>query len=221
MLRLFTASVTLLAVLAAGQECPENPGTDPSEPPFGSPIPPRPEDIPAGCSGFEILTARGTSEPGTFGYRVGDPLVGNVTESLPGSRGYPVQYPASFDFENGVEQGGTDVVDRIQSQSISCPNQTFSLVGYSQGAMVMRNGLQKLPTDLFDKVKSIVLFGDPEIDSALPDGLEDKLLDNCAPGDSVCDRSGTYCPYSHISYTYPEWMEPSATFIITAFTTTS
>jgi hypothetical protein len=45
-----------LATLAVGQNCPANPGTDPAEPPFGSPIPPRPEDIPAGCSEFEILS---------------------------------------------------------------------------------------------------------------------------------------------------------------------
>jgi hypothetical protein len=37
------------------------------------------------------LTARGTSEIGKFGYRVGDPLIGNVTAILPGARGYPVQ----------------------------------------------------------------------------------------------------------------------------------
>jgi hypothetical protein len=37
------------------------------------------------------LAARGTSENGKFGYRVGDPVIGNITEVLPGSRGYPIQ----------------------------------------------------------------------------------------------------------------------------------
>lgn len=43
------------------------------------------------------MVARGTSEPnyeaggGKFGIVVGDPVVSNVTEVLPGARGYPVQ----------------------------------------------------------------------------------------------------------------------------------
>lgn len=42
------------------------------------------------------VIARGTSEIGVFGYRVGDPVTGNVTEVLPGSRGYPVQVRTPF-----------------------------------------------------------------------------------------------------------------------------
>jgi cutinase len=45
---------------------------------------------------FTLRKARGTSEPnyaegGKFGVIVGDPVVSNLTEVLPGSRGYPVQ----------------------------------------------------------------------------------------------------------------------------------
>jgi cutinase len=218
MVRFASASLLLLASLVAGQECPADPGTSPDEPPFGQPINPRPEDVPAGCSNYEVLTARGTSEPGTFGYRVGDPLVGNVTEVLAGARGYPVQYPASFDFANGVVVGGQDVIARLESQIKACPDQTFSLVGYSQGAMVMRNALGIMPDDLLEKVKSIVFFGDPEIEDELPAAVVEKLLNNCAPGDSVCDREGEYCFTSHISYTFPEWMEPSTDYIVQAFT---
>ncbi|CAH0046688.1 unnamed protein product [Clonostachys solani] len=211
------SSILLFALLTLGQECPPNPGTDPNEPSFGTPVPVRPEDIPNGCSDFEILAARGTSEIGKFGYRIGDPLIGNVTETLPGSRGYPVQYPASSDFANGVAQGGLDVVSRIESQSQLCPDQTFSLVGYSQGAMVMRSAIGNLSESLFEKVKSIVLFGDPEIDSEIPAELEAKLLENCATGDFACDRSGTTCPYGHITYSFPEWIEPAEDFIVKAF----
>lgn len=100
-----------------------------------------------------------------------------------------MKYPASSDFANGVAQGGLDVINRIESQSQVCPDQTFSLVGYSQGAMVMRNAIGNLSESLFGKVKSIVLFGDPEIDSEIPAELEAKLLENCATGDFVRTNS--------------------------------
>jgi cutinase len=144
-------------------------------------------------------------------------MVGNVTEVLPEARGYPVQYPASRD-PTSVSTGAQDVADRIISQSEACPDQTFSLVGYSQGAMVMRGALPLIPTELYSKIKSMVFFGDPYYNQAVPEGLEDTVLENCATGDQVCDRSGTSCPYGHISYTYPEWIEASEAFIVDKFT---
>jgi hypothetical protein len=113
---LLSTSFFCSIAIALAQECPPDIGTDPNEPPFGNPIPPVPEDIPTGCSELEILAgkeqslptmvppikadqaqARGTSENGKFGYRVGDPLVGNVTQILEGARGYPVQVSAQTD----------------------------------------------------------------------------------------------------------------------------
>lgn len=110
--------LTLVAQLAVSQEdCPDIP---PNDVEMGEPVPMIPEDIPEGCSAYEILVgkssslqtmsvppcfpilltqpvARGTSEPnyeegdGKFGFVVGDPVVSNVTEKLPEARGYPVQ----------------------------------------------------------------------------------------------------------------------------------
>jgi cutinase len=217
MVRLASASLFFLASLVVGQDCPPSSGRDPAEPPFGQPIPPKPEDVPAGCSAFEILSARGTSESGKFGYRVGDPVIGNVTEVLEGSRGYPVQYPASGGFEDSVAVGARDVAARIQSQSEACPDQAFSLIGYSQGAMVIRDALPLIPEALYEKIKSLVLFGDPYYGQELPGDLAGRTLENCAPGDNVCDKSGKLCPYSHISYTFPEWVEKSEEFIVDGF----
>jgi hypothetical protein len=56
---------------------------------MGGPIPFGP--VPAGCAKYEVLVARGTSEPGDFGSMVGDPLVARVHKLLPDARGYPVQ----------------------------------------------------------------------------------------------------------------------------------
>jgi cutinase len=81
------------------------------------------------------------------------------------------------------------VIARLESQVSACPDQTFSLVGYSQGAMVMRNALGMMPDDLLEKVKSIVFFGDVLFGEELPAAVEEKLLNNCAPGDSVSART--------------------------------
>ncbi|KAK3293782.1 uncharacterized protein B0H64DRAFT_374656 [Chaetomium fimeti] len=83
-----------LGVAQDPENCPELPETGVT---MGDPVPMHPEHIPAGCSDFEILVARGTSEPnyvaggGKFGVVVGDPIVSNTTLKLPGARGYPVQ----------------------------------------------------------------------------------------------------------------------------------
>ncbi|KAH7311346.1 cutinase-domain-containing protein [Stachybotrys elegans] len=217
MVRLDFASILFLAAVAVGQRCPANPGRDPSEPPFGQPVTPRPGDVPSGCSPFEILSARGTSESGKFGYRVGDPVIGNVTAVLNGARGYPVQYPASIDFDSGIPIGARDVANRLASQSRLCPDQTFSLIGYSQGAMVIRAALDLIPASLFPKIKSLVFFGDPYYQDPIPGALTAKLLENCATGDNICNSSGTYCPYGHVSYTFPQWVELSEAFIVEGF----
>ena len=109
-------TLAMLLGAAVSQECPEIPDNDIE---IGEPVPIRPEDVPSGCSAFEILVgqslwlksrlphrvprqltksvlARGTSEPnaangGKFGFIVGDPIVSNASAILSGVRGYPVQ----------------------------------------------------------------------------------------------------------------------------------
>jgi hypothetical protein len=101
-------------------------GCDPKNTPtalqLGKPIPMKIEDVPVGCSDFEILVgmnvissifnnptnaviARGTTErnrdtagepPGKFGIVVGDPLVDNLLKIMPNARGYPVQVLTEF-----------------------------------------------------------------------------------------------------------------------------
>jgi pimeloyl-ACP methyl ester carboxylesterase len=136
---------------------------------------------------------------------VGDPVVSNVTKVLAGSRGYPVQvclyifkifqintdspsqYPASSAIISGTIQGAVDVVQRVVSQSLKCPRQTFALVGYSQGAGVMHRAADDLPRSLYPKIKALVMFGDPSVRTGtrFPAELQAKLLQNCAKGDPV------------------------------------
>ncbi|KAL6158225.1 hypothetical protein ACJQWK_07990 [Exserohilum turcicum] len=124
------------------------------------------------------------------------------------------------DIISGGRQGTQDIVQRLTSQSSACPNQTFSLVGYSQGASIMHRAAAQLPTSLFPKIKSVVMFGDPnlrlgEVGDEFPEGLQAKVLQVCAKGDPVCD-SGS-CQYYHLTYVLPQYMEGAVMFIVRAF----
>lgn len=50
----------------------------------------------------------------------------------------------------------------------------------------------------------------------LPDGLQAKLRENCAPGDPVCDPKGTDFN-QHLKYIDAKYQAPSAVFIEAAF----
>jgi cutinase len=214
-----------LGVAQDPENCPELPETGVT---MGDPVPMHPEHIPAGCSDFEILVARGTSEPnyvaggGKFGVVVGDPIVSNTTLQLPGARGYPVQYPASAEIVSGTIQGSSDVVNRLRSQAAACPNQTFSLVGYSQGAGVMHAAAKDIPVRLYSRIKSLVMFGDGyhrlgDTLSRFPVGLNGKVMQVCADGDPVCDRDGE-CVFYHLTYIRPNYIDSATDFIVQGFT---
>jgi cutinase len=141
-----------------------------------------------------LAPARGTSEPnfepnGKFGVIVGDPVVSNVSAALSGVRGYPVQYPASSSVIIGGAQGRRDIVNRLIRQSALCPSQRFALVGYSQGASIMHQAADELPTSLYPKILALAMFGDPNLRLTLggrfPAALEAKLLESCATRDPV------------------------------------
>jgi cutinase len=203
-----------VGLVAAQDDCPELPPIE-----IGPAVPINPDDVPTGCSPYEVLVARGTSETnfepdGKFGVVVGDPVISNLTRVLDGVQGYPVQYPASSDVVNSSLIGVADVIRRLTSRTVECPDQKFALVGYSQGAYVMRLATESLPEDIFPKIKALVMFGDQGLKNGdeFPEALQDKLLQNCAPGDPICE-AGASCFYYHFTYIFPEWIDPSVEFL--------
>lgn len=92
-----------------------------------------------------------------------------------------------------MKNAANDIVDRIISQAELCPEQTFALVGYSQGAGIVHKAAEYLPANLQYKVKSISTFGDPNQGENLggiwpgdwPYGLQGKVRSVCAIGDPV------------------------------------
>jgi len=194
---------------------------------------------PKGCSKFEILVARGTGERGPFGGIVGDPLVATITKALPESRGYAVQYPASFNMTYSPQIGMDDTINRLNNQNKACPDQKFAIVGYSQGAGVMHAALgpspgkelpllsnrPKLDENVLPKIVAVVMFGDPGFKGTeippgrfipFPASLEAKLRQNCGPGDPVCDPTGSGYE-NHLVYIDGDWQTDSVAFIVAGF----
>jgi len=195
---------------------------------------------PKGCSKYELLIARGTGEPGPFGSIVGDPLVATVTKLLPDSRGYAVQYPANFNLSLSPATGADDAITRLNTQNKACPDQKFALVGYSQGAGVMHGAMASsgkpipglssprpiLDQSVISKIVAVVMFGDPAFKGGpgpggttvpeFPTALQKVLMENCAPGDPVCDPKGTGFQY-HLKYNGTPYQPNSVAFIEAGF----
>jgi len=192
----------------------------------------KPQNIPKGCAAFEILVARGTGEYdrnttsangqlGKFGIVVGDPLVDNVVKLVPNSRGYPVQYPASF---TGADQGAKDTIQRLTTKDKECPDMKYAIVGYSQGAGVMHSADRSIPASIRPKILAAVMFGDPSHKSGPGYFSGIKSMNVCNAGnknilpDPVCASSTkSFCFDAHVHYFEPQFMGPAVEFIAKAF----
>ena len=160
---------------------------------------------------------------------VGDPLISNLTEILPNARGYPVQYPASSSLLSPLI-GSRDVVNRLISQSRACPNQKFALVGYSQGAVVIRQAVQRLPASILNKIVAWIGYGDPARrqgnEDDLPGSLAERDLQICAGAgtpnsDPVCDGEGRGCVYYHLTYIEQRYIDQGVGFLVEQFNASS
>lgn len=92
------------------------------------------------------------------------------------SSGKDHKYGKSVD--NGVKELRAYLAERAKK----CSNSRFILAGYSQGAQVVGQTVEKLNTNLTSKIDYVALFGDPKLH--LPEG-EGKLFarpDACKPG---------------------------------------
>jgi cutinase len=126
----------------------------------------------AECTTVEIVSARGTFEPGTAGLIVGDQVFNAIKNKLAPLRStslHSVDYPASLDL-SGPSKGTVNLVNHVKQQAAACPNQKFVLVGYSQGAFVVDNaiGLKTLgdanttiPAEHQSRIAAVMVFGDP------------------------------------------------------------
>lgn len=171
------------------------------------------------CSDAEVVFARGSDEPPGLGAS-GQAFVDALRAQAPGkSIGvYPVNYPATGDFENRAVfpatmfDGVGDAAARIRSTVAGCPNTKLIVGGYSQGAAVAAFATADLPADVQDHIAGLVLFGKPSAAllskygtpaANISPAYAGKSLDLCAPADSVCDGSPTSLLGSLAHATYP------------------
>ncbi|MFE1591395.1 cutinase family protein [Nocardia sp. NPDC058705] len=160
-----------------------------------------------GCTAVQVISARGTGEPLGFapqlGTVVGNPVYNAINKKLTASSSpYRVDYPASATQLNSISLGNTDLVNHIIEQATSCPNQSFVLVGYSQGAFVVENSLgvptytswgsKIIPGWVEPKIKAVLLFGNPigANGGRVTGTYAARTLDICHDGDPVCDPNG-------------------------------
>jgi cutinase len=170
----------------------------------------------AACTDIEVVAARGTFEPGTLGFIVGDPVYSALQRKITGKTlsSYKVNYPADLSLTSAA-QGNADLVNHVRSQAASCPNQRFILVGYSQGANVVDNSIgissagavvgspivATLPAAIEPKVAAVLLFGNPirALGKSVTGTYQSRTLDICADGDPVCESGGGDTG-AHLSY---------------------
>lgn len=91
----------------------------------------------ASCAtGVYMIVARGSTE--APGEGVESSVVSAVQQSISGSNGLGIDYPASLtDYTSSESQGVTAMTQAIQSYVQSCPDRKIALMGFSQGAQVV------------------------------------------------------------------------------------
>jgi pimeloyl-ACP methyl ester carboxylesterase len=176
-----------------------------------------------GCADLQVIGIRGSGQPAGYGAQVG-PVV-EAVERVASATGRSVdsvalEYPAlsladSFglalftgEYDASVRAGADALVAEIGDIATACPGTRFVLVGYSQGAQVIKAALADAPpTERIGGVvlladptrdpdqRGIIRLGDPTAERAgafgavpLPDHLRSVAVDVCAAGDGVCER---------------------------------
>lgn len=136
------------------------------------------------CSPLLVVTVRGTGEPRK------KQLLGPVARGIAGARPERVErldleYPADTAVKEGATYGTRALVDTLNLQADSCPEQGFVLLGYSQGALIVGDALAapndrlvgksvgEVDTDAASRVLAVVLYGDPRFVGSEPFAVGD------------------------------------------------
>ncbi|RFU30882.1 hypothetical protein B7463_g5434, partial [Scytalidium lignicola] len=156
------------------------------------------------CTPYTVIFARGTSEPGNVGLIVGPPFFEALT-SLVGSSALTIQgvnnYAASIAgyLEGGDPNGSAEMASQIKSAVASCPDTKLIVSGYSQGGQIVHNAISQLPAATAQAISSVVIFGDPDSGTPIPNVDASKVLIICHPGDNIC-LNGDLILVPHLTY---------------------
>lgn len=182
------------------------------------------------CPDIEVIFARGTAAPPGLGW-LGDEFVETLRTKV-GDRSvgaYPVNYPASFDFDRSAPAGAADAAARVEYMADHCPDTDLVLGGNSQGAGVIdlitvdpkplgRFTPTPMPPQLADHVTAVAVFGNPLRDirggGPLPElsGLYGpKTIDLCGVDDPFCSSGLNFA--AHFSYIENGMVDQAASFV--------
>jgi hypothetical protein len=126
------------------------------------------DGAPQACPSLYLHGVRGTEEPAGLGRPVGA-IATELEALLPGQvEVHANPYPASgvdvlqgfVQFKESVRQGRAHLVADLRAMEAACPDADVAIVGYSQGADVVRRGLIDHGSAAGYKV---VLLGDPNL----------------------------------------------------------
>jgi cutinase len=158
------------------------------------------------CAGLQIIYARGTGEQANpYGAILGNTLVADLQQDVPGTSAYEVNYPASIVEPSSEEAGNSDLVSHITAQAAACPSEKFVLSGYSQGANVVGDSVglntsstwvggpsvAQIPASLAPKVVALLQFGPPynQIHESIPSPYSAVTDQFCTSGDFFCSTN--------------------------------
>ncbi|ALV38068.1 cutinase family protein [Streptomyces sp. CdTB01] len=178
----------------------------------------------APCPDVEVVFARGTGEAPGLGI-TGTPLVNGLKSALPGKTvsSYAVDYAANFS-QTSAGPGATDMTDRVKTIASDCPATAFVLGGYSQGGSVTDIALgiptrlgtgRTIPPQLADRVRAVVVFGNPlrlsgRTIASASDLYGAKAKEFCNTGDPVCGNGRNSA--AHLTYHLNGSVEQGARF---------
>ncbi|TID27977.1 hypothetical protein E2P81_ATG00730 [Venturia nashicola] len=152
------------------------------------------------CAPNILIFSKGTLEPTQYGVTVGVTLTKGWDSNW---TVYPVAYnpTVSGDFCLGLP-GGMVARDILNEAAAKCPTSKIFMTGYSQGAMVVRNGVAYANDSARALVRGVLAFGDPFQGSPIK-GYDGPLVTYCKPDDGVCggnfELSG-----AHLSYPFDD-----------------
>jgi len=198
------------------------------------------------CPDVQIIGVRGSGQTG-YGEQVGD-VVGSLEATLRNLArsvvSQPLEYPAisvsdSFglvllngQYEESVQAGVQALRVSIDEISTSCQDTQIVLVGYSQGAQVIKVAMENTVPAV--RIAAVGLLADPTRDPSqpgvyrlggvkglrggsfgpilLPGYLRPVTVDVCALEDSICERGG----FGFVAHTegYSGFSEPLARRLI-------
>ncbi|PLW29303.1 hypothetical protein PCANC_24977 [Puccinia coronata f. sp. avenae] len=177
----------------------------------------KPSGSSGGCPSYYMIGARGTTE-GPGGSIAYNSIYQKVLAAVSGGEKQELQYSTSADYTVTVTQGAQTEAKMITDEISKCPKTVFVLLGYSKGAMVQTQTLNKkeIPQE---KIAAVVLFGNPFFRSGasqnkcgattgmgiaammgvkMPEQLADRVYDCCVPMDPICQTAGTIT--NHLTY---------------------